>query len=133
MTTPHRPGCYYRANPGAAAQREYEHARLRLRGATANFTCDCLEESAMTTHVEPTRTRQHGTRVTQSQTPEERIAAIRQIVTEHQYAKVDGVMVDGFSASAIIAVYDALNPANQAKFAALPIAKMASVAFKLVK
>ena len=81
---------------------------------------------------EQTRTRLHGTQVTQSSTPAERIAAIRSIVDGHQYAKVDGVTVDGFSASAIIAVYDKINDENKAKYAALSVAKMASIAFKLV-
>lgn len=82
---------------------------------------------------EPTRTRENGTRVTCAKTPAEKIAAIRQITIEHQYAKVDGVMVDGFTASAIIQVYDALNEKNQQLFASFPIGKMARVAFQLVK
>ncbi len=36
-------------------------------------------------------------------------------------------MVDGFSASHIVAVYDALNDENKAKYAALHVAKMASI------
>jgi hypothetical protein len=43
------------------------------------------------------------------------------------------VALDSFSASAIIAVYDALNETNRTKFASLPIHKMATVAFKLVE
>jgi hypothetical protein len=82
---------------------------------------------------EITRIRKHGTRVTKPSTPEERISAIRAIVTNSQYAKVDGIMVDGFSASAIVQVYDAISDANKAKFSALPVWKMASIAFKLVK
>jgi hypothetical protein len=82
---------------------------------------------------EPTRVRNQGTVVTRPKTPEERIAAIRRIVTEGQYAKVDGTMIDLFSASAVIGVYDKLNPENQAKYAAMPAGKMALVAFKLLK
>jgi hypothetical protein len=82
---------------------------------------------------EPTRTRKRGTRVTRASSPEEKIAAIRQIVTEHQYAKVDGCTIDAFSASAIIQVYDALNEENRAKFVGLSISHMASIAFKLCK
>lgn len=82
---------------------------------------------------EGTRVRQQGTRVTMPKTPAERIAAVRQIVAEHQYAKIDGHMVDGFSASAIVQVYDALNDVNKAKYAAMPVDKMAAVAFKLMK
>lgn len=87
----------------------------------------------MTTRTEPTRTRQHGTRVTTPASGEERVEAIRRIVDEGQYAKVDGLMVDLFSASAIVAVYDALNEANRAKYSALPAGRMASIAFKLAK
>jgi hypothetical protein len=42
------------------------------------------------------------------------------------------VALDSFSASAIVQVYDALNETNKAKFAALPIHKMARIAFKFV-
>lgn len=84
-------------------------------------------------HTEPTRTRQRGTIVTRPTNGDERIAAVRQIVEAHQYAKIDGVMVDGFSASAILAVYEALNPANRAMFAGFSVGKMARIAFKLVK
>ena len=79
------------------------------------------------------RTREHGTIETIPGTPEIRIAAIRQVVTACQYAKIDGQMIDLFSAGAIVAVYDALSPENQAKFAALTAPKMARVAFRLLK
>ena len=82
---------------------------------------------------EGTRVRQRGTQVTVPASGEERIAAIRQIVHEKQYAKVDGVMVDLFSASAIVNVYDALNEKNKALFASFPAAKMGAIAFKLLK
>jgi hypothetical protein len=60
------------------------------------------------------------------------IAACRKIVAECSYAQVDGVTVDLFSANTIVQVYDALNPGNRAKMGALPIEKMARLAFKLV-
>jgi len=81
--------------------------------------------------TEPTRTRQHGTRVTRPSTPAERIAAVRAIVTAGQYARIDGCMVDGFSASAIVQVYDALNTENQQRYASMDVRRMASIAFKL--
>ena len=43
------------------------------------------------------------------------------------------VALDSFSASAIVAVYDALNEENKAKFGQLRIDRMAKVAFKFVK
>lgn len=84
--------------------------------------------------IEPTRVREHGTRVTDSNGDAgAKIAAVRSIVERQQYAKIDGCMVDLFTASAIVAVYDALNETNRAKYAALPIDRMGIVAFKLVK
>lgn len=76
--------------------------------------------------------RKHGTKVTQSANGLERIAAIRQIVDAGQYAKVDGIMVDLFSASAILQVYDAINDANKEKYRNLSVSKMANIAFKLI-
>lgn len=45
-----------------------------------------------------------------------RIAAIRKIVTEHSAARVDGYIVDAFTASMLLTVYEALTPANREKF-----------------
>lgn len=61
------------------------------------------------------------------------IEQLREIVKEHQYKKIDGVIVDVMTASAILKVYDNINEVNQAKFSALPITKMASVAWQLIK
>lgn len=82
---------------------------------------------------EASRIRERGTVVTVPESWQERIAAIRAIKDSRQYAKVDGCMVDLFSAGAICAVYDALNEANREKFASLPAPKMATIAFKLIK
>lgn len=81
---------------------------------------------------EQTRVREQGTIVTNPATGIERINAVRQIVTDSQYAKIDGIMVDLFSASAIIRVYDAINEANQVKYRNLPVHKMAEIAFKIM-
>lgn len=61
----------------------------------------------------------------------EGIDKIRKIATEG-YAKVNEVLVDSFSASAIVAVYDALTPENQAKLLGFPVAKAADISFKLL-
>lgn len=79
------------------------------------------------------RTRTGGTKVTKARSGAERIAAVRAIVDACQYAKVDGVMVDLFSASAIVSVYDALSEANREKYASLSVGRMATVAFALAK
>ena len=85
---------------------------------------------------EQTRTRQHGTQITNSAQSDDpgmaRMAAIRRIVEQHQYEKIDGLMVDGFTASIILQVYDAINETNQVKLRNLPIRKIASVCLGLV-
>ena len=43
------------------------------------------------------------------------------------------VVLDRYTASAIVKVHDALNDNNREKFASFPIQMMATVAFKLVK
>jgi hypothetical protein len=78
------------------------------------------------------RTREQGTHETLAGNPQDRINAIRQIVNDCQYAKVDGTMIDLFTASTICQVYDALNDENKIKFASLPAYKMGTIAFKLV-
>ena len=83
-------------------------------------------------HAELTRTREKGTRVTSPVSGEERIMALRSIVDTNTYSKIDGCMIDLFSASAIIKVYDALNPVNQEKYRRFPAPKMAEIAFSLI-
>lgn len=81
----------------------------------------------------PTQTRERGTEVTSPATGAERIAAIRRIVERKQYAVVDGCMIDLFSASAIVAVYDKLGAACQEIYASKRAPVMAKIAFKLIK
>ena len=64
--------------------------------------------------------------------------AICKVVEERQHRKIsrsptDRVHMDLFTASAIMQVYDALNEVNRAKFSALPMRKMADVAFRMMK
>ena len=80
-----------------------------------------------------TRTRSGGRRVTVPKTPAERIAAFRQIVEEKAFAKIDGTMVDLFSANYVVQVYDALSPEARERFAAFPAAKMTAIAFAITK
>lgn len=61
------------------------------------------------------------------------IEQCRKIVAERQYAKVNEVMVDGYSASAIVQVYDAINEQNRAKLETLPVHKVASICLKMCK
>jgi hypothetical protein len=50
-----------------------------------------------------------------------------------QWRKISGVVVDATTAHAILTVYDALSPANQARLAAMPIARMATIAWQLLR
>jgi len=61
------------------------------------------------------------------------LEACQKVVAEKQFTKVDGVLLDLFTASAIVQVHGALSPTNQAKFAVLPLTKMASVALSCLK
>lgn len=61
-----------------------------------------------------------------------RIDQFRKIVTEHQFAKGDGLSVDALSARAVTLVYDALNEENQAKYMAMDPAKMIRIALHFV-
>ena len=79
------------------------------------------------------RTRQQGTQQTITNDPAKRIEVIRRIVEQKQYEHIDGQMLDLFSASAIIKVYDAINPTNQQRYAKLPAWQMARIAFQLIK
>lgn len=61
------------------------------------------------------------------------IDQIRNIVKTKGAKKVGGVMVDMFTASAIVKVYDAINDTNKAKMDKMTVPAMANVAFKLMK
>ena len=77
--------------------------------------------------------RKQGTVETIAGNPEDRISAIRAIVDKKQYAKIDGTMIDLFSASLIVQIYDKLNEENKLKFASFPAGKMGQIAYKLIK
>ncbi|MEV0396505.1 hypothetical protein [Polymorphospora rubra] len=49
------------------------------------------------------------------------------------FRKIDGVVVDATTAAAILTVYHALKPATRAKLAALPLHRMAEVAWRLLR
>lgn len=83
-------------------------------------------------NTETTRTREHGTRVTRTTNGAEVIAAIRDIITTRQHAKINGFIVDGFTAAGIIEVYDKLDRPHQEVMVHLPIHRMAEVAFELI-
>jgi hypothetical protein len=61
------------------------------------------------------------------------ISKVREIVDDESYAKVGGVMVDLFTASAIIKVYDKVNDSNKAKMDKMKIGQLVSLAYKMLK
>lgn len=79
------------------------------------------------------RIREQGTPEIVPGNPVDRINAIRAVVKGRQYAKVDGHMLDHFTASMLCQVYDKLEPKNKIKFAGFPVNKMASIGWKLCK
>ena len=62
-----------------------------------------------------------------------RIEKLRQIIAQKQYAKVDGVIVDLFTASSIIAIYDKAGPKIRKAIEDMPIEKVASISMRLTK
>lgn len=60
------------------------------------------------------------------------IDRLRLIVKECQANRVDGVLVDLFSASTAVQVYDAVNEANKARLAKLPVRQLITVCFKVL-
>ncbi|MDI6101182.1 hypothetical protein QLQ12_21440 [Actinoplanes sp. NEAU-A12] len=60
------------------------------------------------------------------------IEVLREVMRGHM-RKIDGVIVDGTTAAAILTVYDAVKPTTQAKIAALDIDKMAEVAWRILR
>ena len=59
--------------------------------------------------------------------------AIRSVLANQQAAEIDGETLDLFSAPAIVQVLDALNDDNREKFLSVPVSRMASIAFKMMK
>lgn len=81
----------------------------------------------------PSRVRLNGTKEFRTTEDGDKINAIRIIVNSKTYAKVDGVMVDFFTASVVAQVHDALSDENKKKFLSYSIPKMADIAFTLLK
>lgn len=63
---------------------------------------------------------------------EDKIKRIRDIVENKQFAMLEGVLVDLYTASVIIAVYDKLNIKNKLKFVSKDIPTMANIAYKFI-
>lgn len=64
---------------------------------------------------------------------EEGVAAIFKIVEDKQYAKVNEVLVDIYSAGAFVTVYNRVNSGSQAKLRAMAVAPAIAMCFKTLK
>ncbi|MEU1552200.1 hypothetical protein ABZ517_05685 [Streptomyces scabiei] len=61
---------------------------------------------------------------------EGRMGAFRRIVALHQCEKIDGILVDATSAQLVVAVHDALNEKNRAKYGQMPVGVMVDFALR---
>ena len=61
------------------------------------------------------------------------IAAAEKVLAGHTAVIAEGVLLDATTASAIMAVYGALNEVNKAKLRRMSVAKARIVAWKLVE
>lgn len=63
---------------------------------------------------------------------QQRIEALKRIITDKQFEMIEGVLVDMQTAHAIISVYEALNPENQEKFMSYSMETMGHKAWKVI-
>ena len=61
------------------------------------------------------------------------MAKIFKIVNDKSYAKIGGILVDMFSASALVLIYNAVNDSNKEKLNKMNISKLAYVLNKAYK
>jgi len=65
--------------------------------------------------------------------PKGNMAKIFKIVKDKQHAKIGGMLVDTFSASALVKIFDAVKDSNKEKLNKMPMAKLAYVLDKAFK
>lgn len=66
-------------------------------------------------------------------TGEELYQKLKEIVDNGQAQRINGSLVDTFSASAVVQVADALTEQNRAKFLSFPLVKIVNIAFQMLK
>ena len=65
--------------------------------------------------------------------PRGNMAKIFKIVNDKSYAKIGGILVDMFPASALVLIYNAVNDSNKEKLNKMNISKLAYVLNKAYK
>lgn len=58
-----------------------------------------------------------------------RYATAQAVVASQSAGKLEGALLDTFTASALVRLYEALSPKNQARFDTIPLHKLVSLAF----
>lgn len=118
------------AEEAAAAQPIAQHYNGFLKGGEL----PSAPEGVSTTHHCETEHEGGGveTFVVAETKETKRVAALRNILKEGQCKVVEGKMVDTFSASAFIQVYDKVNAENKAKLESFTLAGAIGACFKLI-
>jgi hypothetical protein len=62
-----------------------------------------------------------------------RIDALRRIVADRQYTKVEGILVDLWTAQAVVACYEAGSDRTKRVIESAPLEQVAALALKFVK
>ena len=71
--------------------------------------------------------------VTEAEKEGKRITALRNILKGHTAGKIDGQIVDAFTAGGLVKLYDQLDKKNHPKFERLPLPKLVEFMWKQVK
>lgn len=66
-------------------------------------------------------------------TARSRIGKLRAIVREHQAARIDGYIVDAFTAQMLVKVYEALSPQNREKFGKPNLKRLVDLGWRVAR
>ena len=62
-----------------------------------------------------------------------RIGKLQEILAHGQATKIEGFLMDTFTASMLVSVYNALSPKNQDRFDSIPLDKLVEFGWKQVQ
>ena len=112
----------------------YTHEKPEVKEGAENYT---MKKGTYTRKVDgktADKMKRQGWKLVAREGLEEAVIAdVKDIVAKKQAKKIQGVMVDMFTASAISQIYDKVNDGNKAKMDKLKITKLADLAMKLMK
>ena len=112
----------------------YTHEKPEVKEGAENYT---MKKGTYTRKVDgktADKMKKQGWKLVAREGLEESVIAdVKDIVAKKQAKKIQGVMVDMFTASAISQIYDKVNDGNKAKMDKLKITKLADLAMKLMK